>query len=75
MSQARRTLKAAAGAKKAPAVRPGGLRELVAGHLREHPGENFTPPPDGWEAAQATGSGRPRCDAQARPEGVRLASW
>jgi len=51
MSQACRTLKAAAGAKKAPAVRPGGVRDLVARHLREHPGENFTPPPDGREAA------------------------
>ncbi len=42
-SQARRMLKAAAGGMKAPAVKPGALRELVAAHLRAHPGQNFTP--------------------------------
>jgi len=41
--QARRTLKAAVGGKKAPAAQPGGLREKVAAHLRDHPGEDFTP--------------------------------
>ena len=42
-AQARRALKAAAGGKKATAARPGGLREKVLGHLRDHPGESFTP--------------------------------
>jgi hypothetical protein len=43
-SQARRALKAAgAGGRKAPAARPGGLREKVLGHLRDHPGKDFTP--------------------------------
>jgi len=42
-SQARRALKAAAGGRKAPAARPGGLREKVLGHLRDHPDAEFTP--------------------------------
>ncbi len=41
--QARRALKAAAGGRKAPAARPGGLREKVLGHLRDHPDASFTP--------------------------------
>jgi len=41
--QARRALKAAAGGRKAPAARPGGLREQVLGHLRDHPEASFTP--------------------------------
>ena len=42
-AQARRALKAAAGGRKAPAARPGGLREKVLAHLRDHPGASFTP--------------------------------
>ena len=42
-AQARRAVKAAAGGKKASAARPGGLREKVLGHLRDHPGQSFTP--------------------------------
>jgi aspartate/methionine/tyrosine aminotransferase len=42
-AQARRAVKAAAGGKKAPAARPGGLREKVLAHLHDHPGESFTP--------------------------------
>ena len=42
-AQARRVLKAAAGGRRAPAVRPGGLRELVEQHLRGYPDKNFTP--------------------------------
>ena len=42
-AQARRALKAAAGGRKAPAARPGGLREKVLAHLRDHPGAEFTP--------------------------------
>jgi hypothetical protein len=41
--QARRSLKAAIGGRKAPAARPGGLRERVLAHLRGHPGKEFTP--------------------------------
>ena len=41
--QARRAVKAAAGGKKAPAARPGGLREKVLAHLRANPGSSFTP--------------------------------
>jgi hypothetical protein len=40
---ARRALRAAAGGKKAPAARPGGLRERVLDHLRAFPGSQFTP--------------------------------
>jgi hypothetical protein len=42
-AQARRALKAAAGGRKVPPARPGGLREKVLGHLRDHPGASFTP--------------------------------
>ena len=42
-AQARRTVKAAAGGKKAPAAQPGGLREKVLAHLRDHPDKSFTP--------------------------------
>jgi hypothetical protein len=42
-AQARRALKAAAGGRKAPAARPGGLREKVLAHLRDHPCAEFTP--------------------------------
>ena len=42
-AQARRVLKAAIGGRKAPAVRPGGLRDKVLAHLNEHPDKEFTP--------------------------------
>jgi hypothetical protein len=42
-AQARRELKAAIGGQKAPAARPGGLRDKVLAHLDEHPGSEFTP--------------------------------
>ncbi len=42
-AQARRALKAAIGGRKAPAVRPGGLRDKVLAHLDAHPGGEYTP--------------------------------
>jgi len=42
-AQARRELKAAIGGRKAPVVRPGGLRDKVLAHLAAHPGTEFTP--------------------------------
>jgi hypothetical protein len=42
-AQVRRTLKAAIGGRKAPAVRPGGLRDKVLAHLDAHPDGEFTP--------------------------------
>ena len=42
-AQARRAVKAAIGGRKAPAVRPGGLRDKVLAHLVAHPGGEFTP--------------------------------
>ena len=42
-AQARRSLKAATGGRKAPAARPGGLRDKVLAHLDAHPDEEFTP--------------------------------
>jgi len=42
-AQVRRAARAAAGGKTAPAAQPGGLREKVLAHLRDHPGESFTP--------------------------------
>jgi hypothetical protein len=40
---ARRSLRAAAGGRKIPAVRPGGLRDKVLAHLAANPGKAFTP--------------------------------
>ena len=40
---ARRSLKTAIGGRKAPAVRPGGLREKVLAHLQANQGKEFTP--------------------------------
>jgi hypothetical protein len=42
-AQARRALKAVIGGRKAPAVRPGGLRDKVLAHLVAHPDGEFTP--------------------------------
>jgi hypothetical protein len=42
-AQARRSLKAAAGGRNAPAARPGGLRDKVLAHLDDHPDGEFTP--------------------------------
>ncbi|MGH3290045.1 MAG: hypothetical protein ACRDPD_36095, partial [Streptosporangiaceae bacterium] len=42
-AEARRALKAALGGRKAPAVRPGGLRDKVLAHLDANPGKEFTP--------------------------------
>jgi hypothetical protein len=42
-ARARRLLIAAIGGRKAPAVRPGGLRDKVLAHLDEHPDGEFTP--------------------------------
>ena len=55
-SQARRTLKAAAGGKRAPAVKPGALRELAAAHLRAHPDQNFTPHQIGKVLGRSSGA-------------------
>jgi predicted transcriptional regulator len=54
--QARRTLKAATGGRKAPAARPGALRELVAAHLRDHPGTSFTPHQIGQKLNRSSGA-------------------
>jgi hypothetical protein len=42
-AEARRALKAATSGRKAPAVRPGGLRDKVLAHLAGHPDKEFTP--------------------------------
>jgi len=42
-AQARRSLKAAIGGRKAPAARPGALRDKVVAHLDAHPDGEFTP--------------------------------
>ena len=41
--QGRRAVKAAASGRRAPATRPGALRNLVEEHLRKFPGTAFTP--------------------------------
>jgi len=42
-AEARRALKAEISGRRAPAVRPGGLRDKVLAHLDEHPDKEFTP--------------------------------
>jgi hypothetical protein len=42
-AQGRRVIKAAASGRRAPATRPGALRDLVEEHLRKFPGTAFTP--------------------------------
>jgi hypothetical protein len=42
-AQARRVIKAAASGRRAPATRPGALRDLVEDHLRKYPDTAFTP--------------------------------
>jgi hypothetical protein len=42
-AQGRRVIKAAASGRRAPATRPGALRELVEEHLRKYPETAFTP--------------------------------
>jgi hypothetical protein len=42
-AQGRRAVKAAASGRRAPATRPGALRDLVEEHLRRFPGTAFTP--------------------------------
>jgi hypothetical protein len=42
-AQGRRAVKAAASGRRAPATRPGALRDLVEEHLRKFPGTDFTP--------------------------------
>jgi predicted transcriptional regulator len=54
--QARRALKAAVNGKKAPAAKPGALRDLVAAHLREHPGTTFTPHQIGKKLNRSSGA-------------------
>ena len=55
-AQARRTLKAAASGRKAPAVKPGALRELVAAHLAAHPGKDFGPHEIGKVLGRSSGA-------------------
>jgi hypothetical protein len=43
VAQARRAVKAAVSGRRAPATRPGALRDLVEEHLRKFPGAAFTP--------------------------------
>ena len=42
-AQGRRAVKAATSGRRAPATRPGALRDLVEEHLRKFPGTAFTP--------------------------------
>jgi hypothetical protein len=53
---ARRELKAALSGRKAPTVKPGGLRELVAGHLAAYPDAAFTPHEIGKVLGRSSGA-------------------
>ena len=82
--QARRALKAAAGGRKAPTVKPGALRELVVAHLRAYPGQNFTPHQIGKKLTRSSGAVANALDklvalgeaelATEKPRSFRLAS-
>lgn len=49
-------LKAAASGRRAPATRPGGLRDLVAGHLHTFPDASFTPHQIGKVLTRSSGA-------------------
>jgi hypothetical protein len=73
-SQARRTLKAVTGGRKAPAVKPGALRELVAAHLRDHPAANFTPHQIGKKLGRSSGAVANALDTLVKLGDAELAS-
>ena len=52
----RRAIKAAASGQRAPAARPGALRELVEAHLRKFPGTAFTPHQVGKVLTRSSGA-------------------
>jgi hypothetical protein len=55
-AQGRRVLKAAASGRRAPATRPGALRDLVEEHLRKFPGTAFTPHQVGKALTRSAGA-------------------
>ena len=67
-AQARRSLKAAIGGRKAPAARPGGLRDKVLAHLDAHPGRRVHPArdPQGAQPQLRRDRQRPGHPGQAR---------
>jgi hypothetical protein len=55
-TQARRAVKAAASGRRAPATRPGELRDLVEDHLHKFPGTAFTPHQIGKALTRSAGA-------------------
>jgi hypothetical protein len=55
-TQGKRVFKAAASGRRAPATRPGGLRDLVEQHLRQFPGAAFTPHQIGKVLTRSSGA-------------------
>jgi hypothetical protein len=55
-AQGKRVLKAAASGRRAPATRPGGLRDLVEQHLRQFPAACFTPHQIGKVLTRSSGA-------------------
>ena len=55
-AQGRRVLKAAASGRRAPATRPGALRDLVEAHLRQFPDAAFTPHQIGKVLTRSSGA-------------------
>jgi len=82
-AQGRRVLKAAATGRRAPATRPGGLRDLVEAHLRQFPDGAFTPHQIGKVLTRSSGAVANALDklvslgvaelASAKPRSYRLA--
>jgi hypothetical protein len=54
--QGRRVIRAAASGRRAPATRPGALRDLVEEHLRKFPGTAFTPHQVGKVLSRSAGA-------------------
>ena len=73
-AQARRALKAATGGRKAPAVRPGGLRDKVLAHLDTHPGDEFTPHEIHKVLDHSSGAIANACDTLVKLGGAEVAT-
>jgi hypothetical protein len=72
-AQGRRVLKAVGRGRRAPATRPGGLRDLVEQHLRKFPDAAFTPHQVGKVLARSSGAVANALDKLVSPGVAELA--
>jgi hypothetical protein len=73
-AQARRVLKAEISGRRAPAVRPGGLRDKVLAHLDAHPGDAFTPHELHKVLGHSSGAIANACDTLVKLGGAEVAA-